>query len=142
MSEFDNKYVGEATNYKKKAKKPIWLKWGGIAACLAIAVAIGTLIPRQTTDPIPPNQGGEVMIETSYLNIYYVSENGIIENKSIEVRNTAEDIFNEWAALNNISDVSLVDCIYDNGGTVTTSGTRMTRRGLFRILMTIISPLR
>ena len=28
MSELDTKYVDEALNYKKKAKKPIWVKWG------------------------------------------------------------------------------------------------------------------
>ncbi len=44
MSELDTKYVDEALNYKKKAKKPIWVKWGAIAACLClIAVAIITV---------------------------------------------------------------------------------------------------
>ena len=28
MSELDSKYVDEAISYKKKAKKPIWVKWG------------------------------------------------------------------------------------------------------------------
>ena len=32
MSELDTKYVDEALNYKKKAKKHIWVKWGAIAA--------------------------------------------------------------------------------------------------------------
>lgn len=41
MSELDNKYVDEAINYKKKAKKPGWIKWRAMAACLAILVAIG-----------------------------------------------------------------------------------------------------
>ena len=27
MSELDNKYIDEALNYKKKVKKPIWIKW-------------------------------------------------------------------------------------------------------------------
>ena len=39
MSELDNKYVDEALNYKKKAKKPVWLKWGVMAACLCLVVA-------------------------------------------------------------------------------------------------------
>ena len=30
MSELDNKYIDEALNYKKKVKKPIWIKWGAI----------------------------------------------------------------------------------------------------------------
>ncbi len=54
MSELDTKYVDEALNYKKKAKKPIWVKWGTIAACLClIAVAIITvpsILPSQDGD--------------------------------------------------------------------------------------------
>ena len=34
MSELDTKYVDEALNYKTKMKKPIWIKWGIMAACL------------------------------------------------------------------------------------------------------------
>ena len=45
MSKLDSKYIDEALNYKKKteknAKKPGWIKWGAIAACLAVALAIG-----------------------------------------------------------------------------------------------------
>ena len=39
LSELDSKYVDEAINYKKKSKKPIWIKWGAIAACLCLVVA-------------------------------------------------------------------------------------------------------
>ena len=38
MSELDTKYVDEALNYKKKDKKPIWIKWGTMAACLCVLV--------------------------------------------------------------------------------------------------------
>ena len=39
MSELDSKYVDEAISYKKKAKKPVWAKWGAIAACF-VAVTV------------------------------------------------------------------------------------------------------
>lgn len=39
MGELDKKYVDEALNYKKKAKKMLWVKWGTIAACF-VAVAV------------------------------------------------------------------------------------------------------
>lgn len=39
MSEIDSKYIDEALNYKKKAKKPVWVKWGAMAACLCLVVA-------------------------------------------------------------------------------------------------------
>ena len=38
MSELDTKYVDEALNYKKKAKKPFWMKRGVIAACLCLVL--------------------------------------------------------------------------------------------------------
>ena len=40
MSELDCKYIDEALNYKKKAKKPRWIKWGVIAACLCLIVPL------------------------------------------------------------------------------------------------------
>lgn len=44
MSELDTKYVDEVLNYKKKAKKPRWIKWGTMAACIClIAVGVFTL---------------------------------------------------------------------------------------------------
>lgn len=44
MSEIDNKYVDEAIGYKKKAKKPRWVRWGAVAACLCLVACIGTYI--------------------------------------------------------------------------------------------------
>lgn len=39
MSELDSKYIDETLNYKKKSKRPVWVKWGAIAACLCIVIA-------------------------------------------------------------------------------------------------------
>lgn len=36
MSELDSKYVDEAINYKKKAQKSVWVKWGGYG-CLPMS---------------------------------------------------------------------------------------------------------
>ena len=44
MSELDSKYVDEALSYKKKARKPVWVKLGVLAACLAIVIAIGGIL--------------------------------------------------------------------------------------------------
>lgn len=44
MGELDNKYVDEALSYKKKARKPVWVRWGVLAACLAIVIAIGGIL--------------------------------------------------------------------------------------------------
>ena len=40
MSELDTKYIDEALNYKKKAKRPRWIKWGAMAACLILIVGV------------------------------------------------------------------------------------------------------
>lgn len=44
MSELDNEYIDEAIHYKKKAKKPVWDKLGVIAACVALALAVGCIL--------------------------------------------------------------------------------------------------
>ena len=46
MSELDTKYVDEALNYKKKSKKPGWVKWGAMAACFAVIAVLGVGVFR------------------------------------------------------------------------------------------------
>ncbi len=41
MGELDSRYVDEAISYKKTARKPVRIKLGVLAACLAIVAAIG-----------------------------------------------------------------------------------------------------
>ena len=53
MSELDTKYVDEALNYKKKEKKPGWIKWGAIAACLCLIVAGAFTLPHFIGNDIP-----------------------------------------------------------------------------------------
>ena len=55
MSELDTKYVDEALNYKKKAKKPIWVKWGAMAACLCLVV-VSALLPCSNALCVQSNQ--------------------------------------------------------------------------------------
>ncbi|MGN0547565.1 MAG: hypothetical protein ACI4I3_09550 [Acutalibacteraceae bacterium] len=42
MNELDGKYIDEALNYKSnKTNRPVWVRWGAIAACFAVVVALG-----------------------------------------------------------------------------------------------------
>ncbi len=41
MGELDGKYVEEALRRPQKARKPRWVKWSVLAACLAIAAVLG-----------------------------------------------------------------------------------------------------
>lgn len=54
MSELDSRYVDEAINYKKKAKKLSWIKWGAMAACLCLCLIAGSLFMVQDDTPAPP----------------------------------------------------------------------------------------
>jgi len=40
MSGSGNKHVDEAIGYKKKTKKPTWIKWGAMAACLCLVAGL------------------------------------------------------------------------------------------------------
>ncbi len=115
LGQVDKEYIEEASHSQQR-KKPYWLKWGAMAACLAMLVIAGSLISQIAPDAAPPNGGSEIIMEVRELNIYFLSENGTIESKSVEVRCTPEKIFYEWAALNGISDVTFVSCVYDDNG--------------------------
>lgn len=65
MNELDTKYVDEALHYKKKAKKPRWITWGAMAACIClIAAGVYTLPHFMSNNPstTPP----AVEQETAY----------------------------------------------------------------------------
>lgn len=51
MGELDTRYIDEAVNYKKKAKR-VWVRWGAAAACLCL-VAVGGVIISQRNFPAP-----------------------------------------------------------------------------------------
>ena len=74
MNELDNKYVDEAVNYKKKAKHPIWMKWGALAACLCLIIS-GIWVAHQPDEKETPSQA---MAQTVILNdeYYYICGKG------------------------------------------------------------------
>lgn len=54
MGEIDEKYVGEAFSYKKKAKKNGWVKWCAAAACIClVAVGAAMLTHNGSVEPSP-----------------------------------------------------------------------------------------
>lgn len=60
MSEIDGKYVMEAIEYQKPAKKAGWTKWGAAAACLCLicigGVSLFQFFQNQSLPPAPPVQ--------------------------------------------------------------------------------------
>lgn len=65
MSELDSKYVDEALNYKKKARKPGWAKWGAIAACLLLIVGAAVLFKPVISNPPIDNSKIDIQNEPS-----------------------------------------------------------------------------
>ncbi len=49
MDKVDGKYIEEASP-TQQTKKPSWLKWGGIAACFALVLLIGTFLLHTPQD--------------------------------------------------------------------------------------------
>ena len=44
LGDINEKYVNEAREYRK-AKKPVWVKWGAMAACLCLVVVGALVVP-------------------------------------------------------------------------------------------------
>ena len=40
LGELDSRYIEEAIDYEKKTKRPVWTRWGAIAACLCLVAVI------------------------------------------------------------------------------------------------------
>lgn len=113
LGELDDDIVKGAKAHMKKNMN--WVALGAMAACLAVVVTVGAALPRAAPMGPDPMQS-EIEIETEYIKIYYLSEKGTIESKSVELPCVPERIFNEWATLNGISDVTFVASSYDDGG--------------------------
>ena len=82
MSELDTKYVDEALNYKKKAKKPIWVKWGAIAACLCLIAVVIITVPS-----ILPSKDGDGTIADAPPMVYV--------NDTLYKQSTKQTSYNE-----------------------------------------------
>lgn len=96
MSELDTKYVDEALNYKKKAKKPIWVKWGAIAACLCLIISGMFLLKHAEYNNIGGSDG-IVMLFTEAEVVEVFSPRSVlveITEENIYNANTDKNLFN------------------------------------------------
>lgn len=63
ISEVDDKYYEEAISYKKKARKPHWVKWGAMAACLCLIVVAIITVPSMLTPQDSDDGGGGIIAD-------------------------------------------------------------------------------
>lgn len=54
MNELDAKYIEETLQYKKKSGRPVWVRWGALAACLCL-IAVGGIMSAQNSRGIIPS---------------------------------------------------------------------------------------
>lgn len=63
LGDINENYVKEAET-AKKAKKPVWLKWGAMAACLCLVVCGGIMLnrsPAESPNPDPVQIANPIM---------------------------------------------------------------------------------
>ena len=127
----DDKIMEADTAAASKSSRNTMLKWGSLAACLALAIALTIAIPltqRNTSvdpaiqDPGPDTAIGEVAELYDDLNIYFVTGENTLTYESVFIRYTPEDVFQKWAKLNNIRGVTLINYLLDSNGFETTHG--------------------
>lgn len=96
MGELDNKYVDEAINYKKKAKKPGWIKWGALAACLAVLVAISGIFSHYDSGMIVKayayETDEEITAAGAVINTGTISDTGEMKGHPLMFYLSGEDI--------------------------------------------------
>lgn len=57
MDELDEKYIMEALRCQKKAKKPGWVRWGVLAACLSMVATLGAWLLTGKPETIALSSG-------------------------------------------------------------------------------------
>ena len=88
MSELDTKYVDEALNYKKKAKKPGWIKWGTMAACFAVIAVLGVGVFQSglfgnKTDIATLENGTEIVFVKSEMTASSIDFDGTVTTRQL-----------------------------------------------------------
>lgn len=102
MSELDTKYVDEALYYKKKAKKPGWIKWGSVAACFAVAAILGVGMFQSglfgtKTDVATLDNGSKIVFVESEIGSSSIDINGTITTRQLTEEEIA-DLFPNLSA--------------------------------------------
>lgn len=93
VSNISSRHIEEAADFKAKAKRPVWVKWGAMAACLCLmVVAAVTLLPQNNVNPIPEEDIPPVIgegpgnVEKAPLTVFYNGmEYRICKNNNTEV---------------------------------------------------------
>jgi len=88
ISELDSKYVDEALNYRKEAKKPGWVKWGAAAACFAVIAVLGVGVFQSglfgnKTDIATLENGTEIVFVKSEMTASSINIDGEVTTRQL-----------------------------------------------------------
>ena len=86
LSELDPRYLEEALSYKRRTKKPVWLKWGALAACFAVLV-VGVFSVNRQRNKISLSDN------SSNVAAYYTSNPFITSSSESLIFLTEEELF-------------------------------------------------
>ena len=86
LSELDPRYLEEALSYKRRTKKPVWLKWGALAACFAVLV-VGVFSVNRQRNKISLSDN------SSNVAAYYTSNPFITSSSESLILLTEEELF-------------------------------------------------
>ena len=122
LGDINEKHVKEAREYRK-TKKPVWLKWGAMAACLCLVI-VGAVLPMTNSDTpthsqdelpsvtfideVPAGMTTPEMVEIVEVNgveyvVYGNEDKDILENYGLPTELT-EDLAGEHVCYLGISD--------------------------------------
>lgn len=111
LGDINEKHVKEAREYRK-AKKPVWLKWGAMAACLCLVVGLTTVIPSLLKEEDPEQHSTGAHLQFISAEIVEWENNGF---KGVVVYNGNSSLFPVGAKLTVIFREQNTEIILDDG---------------------------
>ena len=89
----DPAYV-EAADAEPKQRKPVWMKWGAVAACLCVIAGVAAMIPHFSRSQADPQPGGIVLSDKTTAKVSYGREKGAVNSaRGILEYLTEEEMF-------------------------------------------------
>lgn len=68
VGEIDDRHIAEAAPAAKKSRKPVWVKWDAMAACLAVVVITAvSVLPNYLNQQgtMPPDDPNSIITDNS-----------------------------------------------------------------------------
>jgi hypothetical protein len=81
LGEVDENYIADAASSTQKKNKPVWVKWGAMAACLAVVVVGGFAAWQQMNGPTEDTVSGGIMPGGAYVSDFAQEKEEYVEEQ-------------------------------------------------------------